>query len=54
MENIFHNFEDENHLLTNTCILLYDKTVMDLLPVEYALLLTRQSDIDLGFASVNI
>jgi hypothetical protein len=27
---------------------------MDLLSVEYALLLTRKSDIDLGFASVNI
>jgi hypothetical protein len=54
MENIFHGFEDENYWLTDTCILLYNKTVMDLLPVKYALLLTRKSDIDHGFASVNI
>ena len=27
---------------------------MDLLPVKYAVLLTQKSDIDLGFASVNI
>jgi hypothetical protein len=49
MENIFHDFEDENYWLTNTCILLYNKTVMDLLlPVEYVVLLTRKSDIDRG------
>ena len=54
MENNFQDFVDENYRLTNACILLYNKTVMDLLPVKYAVLLTRKSDIDLGFASVNI
>jgi hypothetical protein len=29
-------------------------TIMDLLPVEYAVLLTRKSDIDRGEAEVNI
>jgi hypothetical protein len=29
-------------------------TIMDLLPVEYAVLLTRKSDIDRGEAKVNI
>jgi hypothetical protein len=48
-----HDFEDKNYWLTNTCTLnFYNsaviKTLMDPLPVEYALLLTRKSDIDLG------
>jgi hypothetical protein len=34
--------------------LLHEKTVMDRLPVEYAFLLTRKSDIDLSLTSVNI
>jgi hypothetical protein len=54
MENNFQDFVNENYWLTNACILLYNITVMDLLPVKYAVLLTQKSDIDLGFASVNI
>jgi hypothetical protein len=33
---------------------LQQYTIMDLLPVEYAVLLTRKSDIDRGEAEVNI
>jgi hypothetical protein len=44
MENNFQDFVDENYWLTNTCILLYIKTIMDLLPA----VLTRKSDIDRG------